>query len=218
MLVLGIETSTVQGGVAVARSQSVLASRTHRVPNAHGEQLLRLLEHVLDDAGIERSELQLIAVGVGPGSFTGLRVGIALGLGLSLGLGIPIVGVSSLRSLANSARPPGVRGAVIDARRGEAFAAAYAEDGSELLSPCALPKATAVETLTSEFRARSVAGSEALELPLDKLPDSAFPTAAQVAKLGQLTDFATTPEPIYVRAADAVVPRMPPSPLAGGAG
>lgn len=94
----------------------VLASAEHSDLNAHAERLLPLLEEVFAQAKLTRHDVHRVAVGIGPGSFTGLRVGIALGQGLGLGLGIPVVGVGSLAALA-AAGNGAVRLALLDARR-----------------------------------------------------------------------------------------------------
>src|SRR5690606_7672218 len=104
--------------------------------NRHAEELVPLLDRLLADAKLPRERLQLIAVGLGPGSFTGLRVGIALASGIALGLGIPLVGVPSLVALAHGLQldhalpatndtDPEWLGALTDARRGEYFFAAF---------------------------------------------------------------------------------------------
>ena len=100
----------------------------------HATRLLAMAAELLDDAGIGWAQLERIAVGLGPGRFTGLRVGIATARGLAQSLALELVGVSSLQALATGARAApsrpaiasGADRAVIDARRGEAFAAAYA--------------------------------------------------------------------------------------------
>ncbi len=112
----------------------------------HATRLLGLAAELLGRAELAWSALDRIAVGVGPGTFTGLRVGIATARGLAQSLSVELVGVSSLRALAEGAAHQVGHGgivAVIDARRGEAFACAYsATDGRSLreLSP---PRAVA---------------------------------------------------------------------------
>jgi tRNA threonylcarbamoyladenosine biosynthesis protein TsaB len=110
----------------------------------HTTRLLSMIAEVLERAGGGWEAVERIAVGVGPGTFTGLRIGIATARALAHAREIPLVGVSSLQALAAGAGAPVVI-AVIDARRGEAFAAAWR--GPELeLEPRALrPEALALE-------------------------------------------------------------------------
>ncbi len=162
MIVLGLDTATSATAVGLRladgttlraydqpeadRSRETLASGEHprfgQRPG-HTTQSLTLASRLLKQAGIGWDAVGRIAVGVGPGTFTGLRVGVATARGLAQSLGIEVVGVSSLEVLAQAAlREPGspARGvlAAIDARRGEAFAAAYDAQG-ELTHPRALP-------------------------------------------------------------------------------
>ncbi len=143
MIVLGLDTATAATVVGLMLPDAtVLQARddpTDRQRPGHATRLLPLASGLLAEAGLAWNELERIAVGVGPGTFTGLRIGIATARGLSQSVGIPLVGVSSLRALAHGGlgENAGVL-AVIDARRGEVFAAAYDGNG-ELLAPRALP-------------------------------------------------------------------------------
>jgi tRNA threonylcarbamoyladenosine biosynthesis protein TsaB len=102
----------------------------------HATRLLAMAGALLAEAGMSWRALERIAVGLGPGTFTGLRVGVATARGLAQTLAVELVGVSSLRALAQplGEQERGPVLAVIDARRGEAFAAAY-QAGEELISP-----------------------------------------------------------------------------------
>src|SRR5688572_26659375 len=100
MRVLGIETSSTRGSLAVLEGTELRAVRVHEEPHRHAELTLSLIGEVLAEAGIDKRELSRIAVGVGPGSFTGVRVALALGQGIAHGLGIPLVGVGSLAAMA----------------------------------------------------------------------------------------------------------------------
>ncbi|HTD58372.1 MAG TPA: tRNA (adenosine(37)-N6)-threonylcarbamoyltransferase complex dimerization subunit type 1 TsaB [Solirubrobacteraceae bacterium] len=143
MIVLGIDTATPATvvGLTLADSSTLQArdDPTGEQRPGHATRLLPLASALLAEADLAWNRLQRIAVGVGPGTFTGLRIGIATARGLSQSLGIPLVGVSSLRALAHAipGEDVGVL-AVIDARRGEIFAAAY-DGSSELLAPRPLP-------------------------------------------------------------------------------
>lgn len=200
----------------------VVAAHAHEEPNAHAERLLGLIERVLADAGTTRNGLDRIAVGVGPGSFTGLRVGIALAQGIALGLGRPLVGVGSLRAMAQAAPPSDrrVRVTVLDARRGELFVAAYAPDGCELLAPAALTAAAARDAVHAALAGASalLVGECAAELGLDfelaRGTELDLPHASTVALLGStLEPDAARAEPVYVRGPGATLPNLPPSPL-----
>jgi tRNA threonylcarbamoyladenosine biosynthesis protein TsaB len=125
VIVLGIETSTPQTSVALGTEQGVMAS-TQLASKARQDQVVPILEHLLDWTGLELSQVGGVAVGVGPGLFTGLRVGVATGKTLAQVLSVPIVGIPSLDVLAYGIRyTRRLIGAVIDARRGEVFHALY---------------------------------------------------------------------------------------------
>jgi tRNA threonylcarbamoyladenosine biosynthesis protein TsaB len=138
VIVLGFDTATQASAVGLRLSDG-RTLHAHDDPAAgehpgHATRLLTMARELLAQADLRWSELERIAVGVGPGRFTGLRVGIATARGLAQSLGVELVGVSSLRALglaaARDAReadqtPPTGTIAVIDARRGEAFVAAY---------------------------------------------------------------------------------------------
>ncbi len=125
MIVLAIETSTSQSSVALGTEREVLA-QVSVTGRAHQETLFPALDRVRSWTGVELDQLGGIAVGTGPGLFTGLRVGVQAAKSLAQVLGIPIVGVSSLDALAFSVRHADRPvWAVIDARRKEVFHALY---------------------------------------------------------------------------------------------
>ena len=145
-MILGIDTATSSTAVALWSPEGAVERRDDPPPGArpsHASRLLELVEEVVDWDAVER-----IAVGVGPGGFTGLRIGIATARALAQARDLPLVGVSSLAALAAGAK--GVRPragaapmgadptpvfAVIDARRGEVFAAAPGRFGAIALTP-----------------------------------------------------------------------------------
>ncbi len=142
MIVLGFDTATAATAVALRLADGTTA-QARDDPEAgehpgHATRLLEMARELLEAAGIAWSELDRIAVGVGPGTFTGLRVGVATARGLAQSLSVELVGVSSPQALAFAALAaatakagaPDAVLAVIDARRGEAFAAAY-EPGAD---------------------------------------------------------------------------------------
>lgn len=109
----------------------------------HTSRLLPLAAGLLEDAGLRWHDIELIAVGLGPGTFTGLRIGIASARGLAAATGAPLVGVGTLRALAAGGGGGRVL-AVIDARRGEVFVAGY-DDGRELIGPAAVAPGAVAE-------------------------------------------------------------------------
>jgi tRNA threonylcarbamoyladenosine biosynthesis protein TsaB len=125
VIVLGIETSTPQTSVALGGESGIVASATLN-GRAHQEQVVPTLRQLLQWSRAELSQVAGIAVGVGPGLFTGLRVGVQTAKSLAQALRIPIVGMTSLDVLAFSVRHTSrLVAAVIDARRGEVFWGVY---------------------------------------------------------------------------------------------
>jgi tRNA threonylcarbamoyladenosine biosynthesis protein TsaB len=164
MITLAFDTATPATAVAlcgVAGQSEPLHAREEPGPGqrpGHATRLMPLAVELLSRAGIDWADVERIAVGVGPGTFTGLRIGIATARALAQARGIPLVGVSTLQSLALG--PPAADGtvlAVIDARRGEAFAAAW-RSGAVM--------GAAEQVLLHE----RVVGPEALGALVDELP------------------------------------------------
>ena len=125
-LVLSLDTATTIQAVALVRDDEALLHWQRRERQNHGVTLLKTIDEALRDQRLSLDQLTLIAVGLGPGSFTGLRVGLAVAKGLSRVCGAPILGVSTLAAWAHSAQ----RGhepvwAALDARRGEVYAGCY---------------------------------------------------------------------------------------------
>lgn len=126
MLILGIDTATMQASCAVGGHEGVLAAAQSAKGRRHAEHLTPAIEFICGQAQIELAELSVIAVDVGPGLFTGLRVGIATAKALAHALKVPMIGVSSLDLLAFPVRfSPRLIVAAVDARRGELYWATY---------------------------------------------------------------------------------------------
>lgn len=126
MLILAIESASSQVGVAIGGHEGIIASAHSAKGRRHAEELAPQIDFVRKQAQIELSDLAAIAVDLGPGLFTGMRVGITTGITMATMLGIPMVGVTSLDLLAFPVRYTSKRiVAVLDARRGEVFHASY---------------------------------------------------------------------------------------------
>jgi len=127
MRILALETATSACTVAVTHGSSVLAELTLQVPRAHSTRLMPLVAQAIADSGFAKTDLDGVAVGIGPGSFTGLRIGLATAKGLAFALGKPCAGVSTLKALAyGTGAQLGLVVPMLDAKRGEVFAAVYA--------------------------------------------------------------------------------------------
>ena len=126
MIVLGIETATQQAGCALGGVEGVLASFHVSRGRRHAETLVPAVQFTCRQAQVRLSEVSVVAVDVGPGLFTGLRVGVATAKALAQGLRVPMIGLSSLDLLAFGVRHTDrLIAAVVDARRGEVFSAFY---------------------------------------------------------------------------------------------
>jgi tRNA threonylcarbamoyladenosine biosynthesis protein TsaB len=224
-VILGIDTATASTAAAVWAPDG-RASEARDDPPAgerpqHAGRLLALVEAALEGAGAGWDDVERIAVGVGPGGFTGLRHGIATARALAQGRGLPLAGVSSLEALARGAAlVAGAPGrpvlAVIDARRGEVFAAAWL--GSErLLDPIAIaPDRLAAKLGAGRLVAPLAAGDgsvrfrEQLERAGAVVPDDRSPahlvSALEVCRLGAAGDVTERDRlvPDYRREPDAV--------------
>ena len=130
MNLLAIETATEACSVALVHGETVIA-RTELAPRRHAERVLPMADQLLAEAGIGKHALDGVAVGRGPGAFTGVRLAVSLAQGMAMALGVPVVTVSSLAALALEAPEDDADIlAVIDARMGEIYAASYQRDGA----------------------------------------------------------------------------------------
>lgn len=154
MLILGIDTATDQVSCAVGGHEGVLAAMRTARSRAHAETLAPAVRFVCEQARIELAEVGAVAVDVGPGLFTGLRVGIATAKSIAHALGVPMLGLTSLDLLAFSVRySDRLVAAVVDARRGEVFWALYRQvpGGVQRLSE---PAVGTPDDLVNELMAR----------------------------------------------------------------
>lgn len=134
--ILCIETSTEICSVALAHGEHCAALQECNTNNSHAKNMIPFVEDVLRQANVSKNQLNAIAVGVGPGSYTGLRIGVSTAKGLAYSLDIPVIAISTLEciaepflNMAEHCRP------MIDARRMEVFTALYNHDGQLLEEP-----------------------------------------------------------------------------------
>lgn len=217
-MILGLDTSTAATAAAVwAPDGPAVERRDDPAPGArpaHAARLLVLVEEALDAADATWADVDRIAAGVGPGGFTGLRLGIATARALAQARGLPLVGVSSLEALA---APHGTALAVIDARRGEVFAAGW-RGGERFLEPVAIapgelaahvvPGILAVGDGAVKFRVELERAGAVV--PADDSPAHRV-SALEVCRLGAAGAPADRDAllPDYRREPDAKPPRLP---------
>ncbi len=224
MLILGIETSTQQVGCAIGGHEGVLASAHSARGRRHAETLTPSIEFICHQARIELSEISVVAVDLGPGLFTGLRVGIASAKAFAHALRVPMIGVNSLDLVAFPVRfSPRLIVAALDARRGELYFAFYRQvpGGLQRLSD---PELGSPDDLASEIIARGeeclLVGDGPLRYPdvfsgLSKVElasrEVAYPSARSLVQLAHaraLREEWVNPwelEPIYLRPPDAEI-------------
>ncbi len=151
MVTLALDTATDYLVITLSREGEVLAEVFSHSPRAHQEKLFPALDDLLKKNELSIGEIELLVVGVGPGSYTGMRVGVSAVKGISFALGLPVVGVCTLRAIAHTLFREGkVIIPVLDAKRGEVYYAAYKGSGAEeVLSPRAGKKEEFLQFLRS---------------------------------------------------------------------
>ncbi len=196
MNILGIETSTQTGSVALLSEGGLVAQYTLNIQETHSERMMATVDRVLKDAGIALSALDGFALSIGPGSFTGLRIGLAAVKGLAFAAGRPVAAVPTLQALAWNlpycAHPVCP---MLDARKNEVYAAIWRYEGTSLIqtmADAAVPATEVCERIreTTVFTGEAARlyrpqiekalGSRALFAPLH----ACSPSAASVAGLG----------------------------------
>jgi len=231
MRILAIDTATWNCSVALVRDGVVLAERAERTTSNHAGTLPRLVAEVLGTAGVRLGRDDVIAVTIGPGSFTGLRIALSFAKGLAFAGGYRLIGVPTLDALALVAPfSSGRVCAVLDARKREVYAAVYERDGDRLIrfgAPCAIAAerlaltiggpcafiGDAVESYGEVFR--SVLGTGAILLPSAGHPPSAVAVARLAAarlRTSAAGDDVVALTPTYLRPPEAELAQSAHSP------
>lgn len=192
--ILAFDTSAAQCAAALLCGDRLIL-KAEDMQKGQAERLLPLLEELLAEAGLDWGDLTALAVGTGPGNFTGVRIAVAAARGLALALGIPAIGITRLEALAfGLPRPVSV---VEDARRGEVYVQTFAVDE---VGKARLADAGCMGDL-ADLRVGSGVGIAA-----------AMPLTEAMARLaaGRLGLVHPRPAPFYLRGADAAPPTDPP--------
>jgi tRNA threonylcarbamoyladenosine biosynthesis protein TsaB len=208
--------------VGVVRDGATLAEGVCRESRSHSASLPALVDGVLEDAGLRIEDVEAVAVSIGPGSFTGLRVGLALAKGIAFAGGLPLVGVPTLEALAHvaDAAVGETICAALDARKREVYAALFAAEASgprRLTPDLALTPEELAARLAPPCVLLGDAGAVYGEVLGTRAAIRPFathhPRGDVVARLGLArlaagdAAHAATLEPVYVRAPDAELPK-----------
>jgi tRNA threonylcarbamoyladenosine biosynthesis protein TsaB len=221
MKLLALDTATLHASVAALDTfdgDRVVATRGERV-TTHSDRLLALVADTLAEAGWSARDVEAVACGAGPGSFTGLRIGLATAKGLCFAYRRPLVLVSSLAALAARGRGPTL--AVLDAHKGELYAGAFTVDDAGLPTPTGDEETITPAALVARLEARggaplAVVGDGLLRAPellavpgVTRVDDDPAPRAVDVARLARVrlargeSDSLVDASPRYIRPSEA---------------
>lgn len=223
MFILGIETSTKTGSVAVLSERGIAAQYSLNIEITHSERLMSTVDRVLKDTGIGIADMDGFAVAIGPGSFTGLRIALATVKGLALATTKPVAAVPTLQALAwNLPYAAYPVCPLLDARKNEVYAGLYRFEGNDLL-PITAEAAVSIKALAELISGKTVFTGEAAHMYRSEIekqfgesalfaPLSAvLPSAASVAEIGLgmikrgMYADPDTIKPLYIRRPEAEV-------------
>jgi tRNA threonylcarbamoyladenosine biosynthesis protein TsaB len=221
MIILGIETATMTGGVALLNEKRLISEYTLNVRTTHTARLMPVIDQILRDSSIDKSEIDGIAISTGPGSFTGLRIGLATAKGLALGLSIPLLGVPTLDALARNVPFAAYQiCTILDAKKKEVYASLFRYEDDALVRKMPY-QVTPPSDLMAQIHEKTIFLGDAVnvyrQLIVEKLGNLAvfapyaqrLPRSAIVAEMGLLKLKAadhldiTSAEPLYIRPSDA---------------
>src|ERR1051326_463622 len=216
MRILAVDTALDACAAAVLDTErrDLVASETQPMTRGHAEALMPMVARVMDAARLEFADIDRIAVTIGPGSFTGVRVGIAAARGIALAAGQPAIGLTTLAAFTAPHVAAGFAGTVvpvIDARHGQVYLQVFGPGGRAVMAPRLAALREAVEAARTRAPALitgSAANLVAAEWPADepspKLVAASAPEIAWVARLGAAAqEDRALPKPLYLRPPDA---------------
>ena len=195
MMLLALDTTAAVATAALFRDGTLVTEQEADAGQKHAETALPLIETLLEENGVTIDQIDLFAVDIGPGSFTGVRIGVSLVNALAFASGKRVVPVDSLRTLALSVEEPEKPVcALIDARNGNAYAALY-QQGKTLIEPCAVE----IQPFLATLPADTVFVGDV------QSAEKSFPRARFVGLAAQLPQAASVneAEPLYLRPSQA---------------
>jgi len=217
--ILAIDAATLVSSVAIATEDTLVAELTIQTRKTHSERLMPYISSLLTMAETEKKNLKAVAVSIGPGSFTGLRIGLATAKALAYALKIPLIGVPTLTALAFACPSPGALLApMLDAQKGNVYFGLYEWNGKtmiEIQPPRVVSFADANDELAATGRRVLLLGEAAVmhraDIAQPAPPHVVMPRAGSVAVLAQQMyvqgvrhDIASL-EPLYIRRSEAEV-------------
>jgi tRNA threonylcarbamoyladenosine biosynthesis protein TsaB len=156
MLIIGLDTTSQSGSVSLINENKILGECLFNVGPRHSENVVSSLEWLLDTLNIEKREIEALAVSIGPGSFTSIRVGVTIAKSLAYSMKIKIVGVSSLEVLAMNIPQAGMNiCSMLDAKRNEVYSAIY-KYNNDFLTRTRDEKVGSVEALLNDIKVPTV--------------------------------------------------------------
>ncbi|MBC8014333.1 MAG: tRNA (adenosine(37)-N6)-threonylcarbamoyltransferase complex dimerization subunit type 1 TsaB [Sporomusaceae bacterium] len=225
MPILAIETATLVSSVALATADTLLAEITLQTKKTHSELLMPHIAKILDMAEVSKAEITAVAVSIGPGSFTGLRIGLATAKALAYAMKIPLVGVPTLSALAYGCFVPGaILSPILDAQKGNVYQALFEWQNGNLkeLMPATVIGIDEALSNLAQYNAPVILMGEAAVLHREKIkqmdnhlslaaPHMIIPRASSIAGLGHMLikqgiqHDVMTLEPVYIRRSEAEV-------------
>jgi len=225
MPILAIETATLVSSVALATADTLLAEITLQTKKTHSELLMPHIDKILAMAQVSKADIEAVAVSIGPGSFTGLRIGLATAKTLAYALNVPLIGVPTLAALAYGCLVPGaILAPMLDAQKGNVYQALFEWRSGELkqlMTPTVISIDEALDNLV-QYDTPVVLMGEAAVLHREKIqkignhlvlapPHLIIQRAGSVATLGYTLLKAGVQhdvmalEPLYIRRSEAEV-------------
>ncbi len=224
-ILLAFETAGSRCSAAAARGNKILAAESIALRHGHGEALMPMVDRVMTEAALSPHELNIVAVAIGPGGFTGIRVGLAAARGIALATGARLIGVTGFAAVAHSLRRSRLASesllVALDSRREDLYVQLFAFDG---IAPLASPQAVLPDHLADYVRAHPVgaslliagdaAGTAAaalqghvdFDVAPDSTPDALGVTAAALEQARSVP--ADEPvRPLYLRPPDVTLPK-----------
>ncbi|HWR10073.1 tRNA (adenosine(37)-N6)-threonylcarbamoyltransferase complex dimerization subunit type 1 TsaB [Sporomusa sp.] len=217
MPILAIDTATLVSSVAIATPDTLVAELTVQTRKTHSERLMPHISSLLTMAEVSQNSLKAVAVSIGPGSFTGLRIGLATAKALAYALNIPLIGVPTLAAMAFACPAPGVLLApMLDAQKGNVYLGLY-EWCEGVMAEVEPPRVVAFTAANAELTAKErpvlLLGEAAVmykdEIAQPAPPHVVMPRAGSVAVLAQqlyaqgIRHDVAALEPLYIRRSEA---------------